>query len=341
MSLAMPGLDDCLERRPVYQPQCTHLTMTRVYDKDAVCSSCGQPGQYGWLFHCTQDREIELEKELKEEGYRWNDFGQKLVKNMRVRKGSPEARHDKLSFLEEVTPEQMATYRPDQIATILKQREEVKTVIAREEFRRSRAALFNTDFPPTSFESFTNDSIYAGKWTCGKEEECQYKVCPRCRPACADRAFLSLNAVANGEVPATAVLEFGFHKIGGSPIIHAGVLGEMGERGFIMRGRRGIPGVSSSITPGLMMQMLDEQIARYDSDKGYDQMQARWLGRRQVPELPTIANTRQLLESPTLIGLGRLVLREKALILWFLRGGETGTVPTLAPLRSFQDEEIA
>lgn len=47
-------------------------------------------------------------------------------KNMVTRKGSAEARRDKLSFLQELTPEQMASYRPDQIATILRQREEVR-----------------------------------------------------------------------------------------------------------------------------------------------------------------------------------------------------------------------
>lgn len=44
---------------------------------------------------------------------------------MGVRKGSAEARRDKLSFLSELTPEKMACYRPDQIATILRQREQV------------------------------------------------------------------------------------------------------------------------------------------------------------------------------------------------------------------------
>lgn len=46
-------------------------------------------------------------------------------KDLGVRKGSVEARQDKLSFLDELTSEKMALYRPDQIATILRQREEV------------------------------------------------------------------------------------------------------------------------------------------------------------------------------------------------------------------------
>lgn len=41
--------------------------------------------------------------------------------------------------------------------------------------------------------------------------ECQFKCCHTCRPGLAERNYLSLNAVANGELPATAITGFGFH----------------------------------------------------------------------------------------------------------------------------------
>lgn len=44
--------------------QCTHLTMTRLYTKDLVCTLCKRPGQLGWLYRCTQDRELLIEDEL-------------------------------------------------------------------------------------------------------------------------------------------------------------------------------------------------------------------------------------------------------------------------------------
>lgn len=40
-----------------FRPHCTHMTMTRVYEKGSVCCSCRQPGQFGWLYACTQDIE--------------------------------------------------------------------------------------------------------------------------------------------------------------------------------------------------------------------------------------------------------------------------------------------
>lgn len=47
--------------RPVFEPQCTHLTMARVYDPALLCIACYHPGPTGWLYQCTQDREELIE----------------------------------------------------------------------------------------------------------------------------------------------------------------------------------------------------------------------------------------------------------------------------------------
>ena len=43
------------------EPQCTHLSMTRLYDPQAVCRNCRQPGPFGWVYQCTQDLEDLIE----------------------------------------------------------------------------------------------------------------------------------------------------------------------------------------------------------------------------------------------------------------------------------------
>ncbi len=48
-------------------------------------------------------------------------------------------------------------------------------------------------------------------WVVPPGDECQYKVCHSCRPSCADRTHLSLDAVVKGEVPVTALTGFGFN----------------------------------------------------------------------------------------------------------------------------------
>lgn len=49
------------QRRPVFEPQCTHLTMTRIYDSNLLCVACRRPGPSGWVYHCSQDREDLIE----------------------------------------------------------------------------------------------------------------------------------------------------------------------------------------------------------------------------------------------------------------------------------------
>ncbi|KAJ3531842.1 hypothetical protein NM208_g8698 [Fusarium decemcellulare] len=294
--------------------------MTRVYDTQSKCSSCKKPGQFGWLYRCTQDREDIIEKKL-------HLLDRHLLKGMGVRKGGPVARQDKLSFLEEVTPEQMAKYRPDQIATILRQREELKNVIAKEQFRKNSDALFSTTRPPPQFEVFTNDSIYAGRWTCGEEEECHYKICSRCRPACADRAFLSLNAVADGKVPPTAATGFGFEELGGKPVVSSDILKGIREHAprvsvwyIEPKKRKSLPTKHqpgsfqepSYITQRLMMQMLEEQIERYSDDRQiHDEMGSSLFNTRLRLQSSTRANAEaaaHLRDQEAVMGPGSLGL---------------------------------
>ena len=55
-------------------------------------------------------------------------------------------------------------------------------------------------------------------------------VCSRCRPGAADRSFLSLDAVAKGEILPTSALGFGFDVLGGRPIVDSEVLKTIGCR---------------------------------------------------------------------------------------------------------------
>ncbi|KAJ4174946.1 hypothetical protein NW754_005365 [Fusarium falciforme] len=208
------------ERPEAFRPSCTHTTMTRVYEKDSVCCSCRQRGQFGWLYRCTQDIEQIIEIGPPE----LDPSNPDSINAMGTRKG------DRLSS-GDMTVEEMAKYTPEHVEIISRQREEVKNMIAREKFKRSSNALFNTTRPPPGFESYTNDSIYAGQWSCGEPQICQYRVCPWCRPAVADRAFLVMGAIADGQLPLTAVIGFGFEDIGGKPVVSSEVVKRIGQRG--------------------------------------------------------------------------------------------------------------
>ncbi|CAM1510170.1 Fc.00g005050.m01.CDS01 [Cosmosporella sp. VM-42] len=255
------------QSRLPFTPQCTHLTMTRLYGLDYVCEACHRPGPFGWVYRCTQDRD-DLIEHAAQRGYTdaLDYIGNLMTEELAsiTRKGSPAARSDKFSFFQEVTPEQMAQYRPDQIAMILRQREELHHALHREQLRKSSAILLQHHHlrgTAVATDSL-HDSVYRNPWVCRDEDECMYKICPFCRPSAADRAYLSLNAVADGEIPPTAATGFGFHLLGERPVVDANVVRELGLRSAPPP--RSLQSYTdSSLSTDLdMMEMLGEQIAR-------------------------------------------------------------------------------
>jgi hypothetical protein len=55
-------------------------------------------------------------------------------------------------------------------------------------------------------------------WLPLKGGECQFKCCHMCRPTCGDRSYLSLNGIANDDIPLTAITGFGFHLMKQRPV---------------------------------------------------------------------------------------------------------------------------
>ncbi|PVH89592.1 hypothetical protein DL98DRAFT_401449 [Cadophora sp. DSE1049] len=106
--------------------QCTHITTTRLYTEDFRCTQCLRLGSFGWLYRCTQDRELLLEEDIErgcEE--KLDKFCDILPKSISPRKRSALARLDKLSFLTEISNEAMKLYTPEQLKTVLAQRAHV------------------------------------------------------------------------------------------------------------------------------------------------------------------------------------------------------------------------
>lgn len=64
-------------RRPKFRPQCTHITMSRVYGPELICDHCRRPGQFGWVYRCSQDREDVIDYALAQ-GYPVRDRGKTI-----------------------------------------------------------------------------------------------------------------------------------------------------------------------------------------------------------------------------------------------------------------------
>lgn len=82
----------------------------------------------------------------------------------------------------------------------------------------------------TSIHGFALEFNHKKPWVCDASTECQYKICPYCRPGAADRAYLSLDGVANGEIPPTAAVGFGFQTLGERPVVNVDTVRDIGLR---------------------------------------------------------------------------------------------------------------
>jgi len=132
-----------------FQPKCGHITVTRVYHLGYRCERCNRHGPFGWLYRCTEHQELILDDMHHrgftvsladatspysvEQGYdidnaletAFDAIGEHFSNQMSLGKWGPDKRQDKYSVLHEMTQEQMQSYTPQQIATLLAQREKV------------------------------------------------------------------------------------------------------------------------------------------------------------------------------------------------------------------------
>ncbi|KAI0486931.1 hypothetical protein F4859DRAFT_510713 [Xylaria cf. heliscus] len=216
--------------------KCTHLTMTR--DREHAIAN--------WI-------------ENNRDGLK-NDGGIDCALCLLVKPGrrSPEKRADRLSFLEEITAEQMYTYSPAQIATILRQRWNLWGVLWQYHKARQAARLAqNVHHPSGSHDgsqstppSGTSSPADTKPWIPRGNEGCRVQYCHHCRPSCRWRSFLSLDGILNGDIPPTAAIGFGFHKAKGKPVADAELVKHIGLRAVPLPRRRGQPHTDSSSSLG-------------------------------------------------------------------------------------------
>ncbi|KAI0013589.1 hypothetical protein F4779DRAFT_613320 [Xylariaceae sp. FL0662B] len=194
-----------------FRPSCTHLSMTRLYHRNFVS---------------------------------FDILGASLSKFLeKTRSRSPESRSDQYSFLQEISPEQLSTYTPEQVMTILKQRSHLLDVLKQESQRAGQGKRIyyipssGEDFPtehPPSFDIRRDPK----PWVPNDDEECQFKCCQSCRPSCGARAYLSLNSILQDDIPPTAAVGFGFQHYSSRPVIHPDLVKNIGLRPVPLPGYR-------------------------------------------------------------------------------------------------------
>ncbi|KAK6851498.1 hypothetical protein PG995_011623 [Apiospora arundinis] len=151
----------------------------------------------------------------------------------------PASRSDPLNFLTEITVDDLKTYTPQQIKTILEQREHLHEVLERQQRLIPGRSYYYPSLgtrrkgdPPSGFGFPACASLpNADKpWVVSEGDECQFKCCHACRPTCEQRASLSLDGIVKGDIPPTAISGFGFHLQGSRPLVDAEVVQNIGYR---------------------------------------------------------------------------------------------------------------
>lgn len=101
--------------------------MTRLYSEHVVCDLCHRQPPWGWLYRCTQDRELALTEAIERgaDTTAFDSIGEVLSRDVRPAKRGPEARSDKYSFFNELSRDDLACYAPEQLSMIMQQREKV------------------------------------------------------------------------------------------------------------------------------------------------------------------------------------------------------------------------
>ncbi|KAG4030937.1 hypothetical protein MFRU_010g00670 [Monilinia fructicola] len=246
---SLPALTDVTRRAAhvTRNVQCTHLTTTRLFTKEFRCGTCFREGSFGWVWRCTQDRELMLEDDM-DHGHasqeKLDDLCDIFPRPTSPKPRGPEARKSRLSFLDEISSGDLknGTYSPAQIQIILKQRSHLLDVLAGSEEPELTTSISSSNIPRFLFNPFsrpinttsqTTPNLRATNprpWLPSRGTECQFKCCHTCRPTLIDRSYLSLNAIADDDLPCTATTGFGFNLQKFRPVGDVEIVKNLGLR---------------------------------------------------------------------------------------------------------------
>ncbi|KAI0460328.1 hypothetical protein F5B21DRAFT_590 [Xylaria acuta] len=198
-----------------------------------------------------------------------------LIREVRPGRRSPERRANMLSFFDEITTEQMHTYSPAQIATILRQRENLLNVLSQQ--HQASGGAHDLYKPSGSYDGnhlkplpWTGYPADTKPWVPRIEDECQAKYCHRCRPSFGGRSFLSLDGIANGDIPPTAATAFGFRT---RPITDARLVRNIGLRAVPLPRRHDRPHTDTSSQTSMSILDLSDIVGGM---LDYQDMEVEW-----------------------------------------------------------------
>ncbi|KAL8417629.1 hypothetical protein RB594_001332 [Gaeumannomyces avenae] len=224
--------------------ECTHTTLVRMYSRRHACESCSRLSPEGYVFRCAQDRELILADRTRHgqlEHAAFDRLGHQLAGLVFGRGGGAQrhaenvvatatatARDAALGERTAAAATETAPYSEVQIEELAGQR--------RRALRTARDDTFRALYPRTApgilrrrMDSIVDTFLGEAPWVPQERDECRLSVCRQCRPYYSERCFLSLGGIADGDVPPTAAVGFGFHVDESRPVIDVAVARRLGR----------------------------------------------------------------------------------------------------------------
>lgn len=215
-----------------------HSVMSRIYHPGFKCVLCKRPPQFGWLYRCTHDRDpLILSAKLKgDKASRpttsppsshgspaanisdttqvgFDEISQSFAEEMNLGKFGPDMRTQKYAFFKEITTEQLHSYTPSQLVTILSQRDHVAEIVAESRHKAGR--------------KYPDDNM---PWAPDEKIECQHMICHSCHRIGEEKSWVSLDGVLNGDILPTVATGYSFSYAGSRPLVDVQVAKNLGCR---------------------------------------------------------------------------------------------------------------
>ncbi|KAH6841169.1 hypothetical protein B0I37DRAFT_438834 [Chaetomium sp. MPI-CAGE-AT-0009] len=189
--------------------------MAVIYEETFHCPNCGQLPPSKTLYRCVMDRDP-LIQDAYESRYSvaFDPIGRQFEQAMSLGKSGADIRSAK-SPLAEMSAEQLSSYTPEQLDTLVSQRNNVRDAIANER---------NTVEHRTP-ECARHKYPYDDKpWVPERRFECQYRVCHSCFKLGHQKTWVSLDAVLNDDISPTVATGFSFSFESIRPICDADIV---------------------------------------------------------------------------------------------------------------------
>lgn len=169
----------------------------------------------------------------------FDQVGRHFEEKMSLGKFGADARSDAHNVISDMSAEQRSSYTPNQLSTLLSQRQNVRLspasmylsrlfqhVQLRDVIAKERSQV-NSHAPYSARENYPDDHR---PWMPDRKHECKVMACHRCYRLGRQKSWAGLDAVVKGDVLPNIATGYSFSLMGARPVVDAEVVKNIGCR---------------------------------------------------------------------------------------------------------------